>query len=154
MALNLPAMPRGGRRKELFALKGSTSELLARPPEESDKALGGTRLLTTQQLEGQQARGRRALEFTRAAAPAAIKLLRPSQAADGERWREQRHQGLRARLQGSSLQGRLQGVCLHTQTHTQPPLTMYRKGLNSGIKPCPVGSPKFCPYSGFGGEFV
>lgn len=148
-------MPRSGRRRELFALKGSTSELLARPPEESDKALGGTRLLTTQQLEGQQARGRRALEFTRAAAPAAIKLLRPSQAADGERWREQRHQGLRARLQGSTLQGRLQGVCLHTHNaYTQPPLTIYRKWLNSDINPCPAGSPKFCPNSGFGGELV
>lgn len=99
-------------------LKGSTSELLARLLEESDKAFGGTRLLTTQQLEGQQAG-----EGARRNSPTAatIKPFRPSHAGVA---RTKRARGRGQICRASPSRRGLQGVC------TQLLLTINRKKNN------------------------
>lgn len=90
-------------------LKGSTSELLARLLEESDKAFGGTRLLTTQQLEGQQARGRCTQEFTH-------RHNKTPSAQPRCGWREQREQGAADTAARHRPAGGVCRVCVCTHT--------------------------------------
>lgn len=91
-------MPQG--RRGVVCAQGVNIWTACKVLEESDKASGGTRLLTTGQLEGQQARGRHTQECT---------LPGPSSTGDGEN-----KERLQTVCKVLPLGTGLQGVCLHT----------------------------------------
>lgn len=132
-------MPKAGG--ELFALKGSTSELLARLLEESDKAFGGTRLLTTQQLEGQQARRRRAQEF------AGCNKTPSPQPHCG--WREQREQGAADTSARHCSPRGVCRVCVYTHSLLSPFTERNTTAFNSELNSQQAGSPEFSTCSCF-----
>lgn len=128
----LAAMPQGRRR--VVCAQGVNIWAACKVLEESDKTSGGTRLLTTGQLEGQQARGRHTQEFT-PLAPAALGMVRTKR--------------LQTVCKVLPLRRGLQGVCLHTRCFLSPFTEKNTMAFNPEINSWQVGSPEFNTCSHF-----
>lgn len=133
----LAALPQG--RSAVVCAQGVNTWTACKVLEESDKASGGTRLLTTGQLEGQQARGRHTQEFS-PSAPAALGMGRTKR-------------GCRLCARHCPSGGGCR-ACVHIHRFLSPATERSTTAFNPEIQSWQVGSPAFNTCSYFaGGSF-